>query len=123
MACNATEPNVVHARVDHLRLPCRWTITQAVVRRAQVRAAFDYFARNAELCLRGIVTLGWRDNARIDCRPAARLDDFVGGAWCKPITSPFPYVTPHIVQTATALRQGSDRGISLVAVPEHILPA
>ena len=54
---DAAESDVVHAGVDHLRLACRRTITQAIVGRAQVRAAFDNLARNSELRLRGIVTL------------------------------------------------------------------
>src|ERR1700739_3229147 len=78
LVCNAPEPDVVHTRIDHLRLPRRWTIAQAVVRRAQVRAAFDHLARNLELCLRGIVALVGRNDTRIDCWAAAGLDHFVG---------------------------------------------
>src|SRR5208282_3718766 len=122
MANNAAKPHVVHAGVDHLRLTRRWTITQAVVGSAEVRAAFDNLARNPELRLRGIVTLGGRGNARINGRAAAGFDDFVGVARDKPITRPFPYVTCHIVQTVTVRRKGSDGRRALVAVAEQVLP-
>src|SRR5271169_349840 len=122
VAGNAAEPDVVHAGVDHLRLPRRWTITQTVVGRAQVRAAFDHLARNSKLRLRGIVALGWRDNPRIDCRAAAGLDHFVSVAADKPITGPFPDVTRHVVQTVTVRRERSDWRGPLVAVVKQVLP-
>jgi hypothetical protein len=53
----APETDVSHARVDHLRLPRGRTIAEAVVGRAQVRAALDDFPRNAKLWLLRIVTL------------------------------------------------------------------
>src|SRR5580704_13971517 len=116
LACKAAEPDVVHTGIDHLRLARRWTISQAVVGGTQVRAAFDNFARNPELRLRPIVTLVWRGNARIDRGTTASFDHFIGVAPDEPITSPFPYVSCHVVQTVAVRRKGSDRGCSLVSV-------
>src|ERR1700676_2082180 len=97
IACNAAESDMVHAGVDHLRLPRCWAITQAVVGRAEVGAAFDHLAGNPDLRVRAVVTLVWRGNARSDWRAAAGLYYFVGGPLDKPVTSPFPYIPCHIV--------------------------
>lgn len=85
MAHNTAEPDVAHACVDHLWLPCRWTITKAVVGRAEVRTAFDHLPWNPELRLRCIVAFGGREDARIDSRAATGLDYFVGMVRDKPV--------------------------------------
>src|ERR1700676_4129853 len=122
IACNAAVSDVIHAGVDHLRLPRCWAITQAVIGRTEMRAAFDYFARNPELRLRGIVAFVWRNNPRIDCRTAAGLDHLVSVALDEPVTSPFPHVARHVIQTVAVRRERSDRGSPLIAVLEQVLP-
>ena len=77
---NTPEADMARRGINRLGNTCRRAITQAVVGRAQVRATFDNLARNPELRLSGIVTFGWRDDARIDCRATAGLDHFVGVA-------------------------------------------
>jgi uncharacterized membrane protein len=58
LACvsdDAAEPDVGHSGVDHLRLPRGGPIAVAVVRRAQMRAAFHHLAWNAKLRLVHVV--------------------------------------------------------------------
>src|SRR4051794_493692 len=113
---------MAHAGVDHLRLPCCWTIAQAIVRSAQVRTTFDDLARNSKLWLRSIVTSVGRYNARIDCQPTAALHDFVAKPRDEPIAGPFPYIPGHVIQTITVGRETPDGGRSLISVKQKVFP-
>src|SRR6266498_603766 len=95
---DATEADVAHARVDHLRLARRGTVAEAVVRGTEVRAALDHLARDAELRLVRVVALGLRDDARVDGRAAAGLDDLVGAGGDVPVAGPLPDVARHVVE-------------------------
>jgi hypothetical protein len=55
---DAAKSDVVHTCVDHLRLPRRGTIPQAIVGRAEMRASFDDLPGNPELQLSWIVAFG-----------------------------------------------------------------
>src|SRR4030095_10382929 len=87
---HAPKSDVTHAGVDHLRLPRRRSVAQAVVRRAQMGAALDHLARNAKLRLGRIVTFFGRHDARIDRRAAAWLDDLVRVPGNIPVRGPLP---------------------------------
>ena len=54
-----------HAAVDHLRLARSGTIAEAVVGGAEMRAALDHSAWDAELRQVRVVALLWRHDARI----------------------------------------------------------
>src|ERR1700732_1573918 len=69
---DAAEPDVARRRVDRLRMARGRAIAAAVIRRAQMRAAFDDLARNLDLRLAGVVAPILAPAARI-LRNAARL--------------------------------------------------
>src|SRR4051812_20034673 len=96
---DAPEAEVRHARVDHLRLPCRRPIAKAVVRRAQMRASLHDASWNRELWLAPIIARVRRGDARIRRRAAARLDDCIGVTRDEPIRGPLPDIARHVVQT------------------------
>ena len=73
-ADDAAEPEVRHRGVDHLRLARRRPVAQAVVGRAEVRAALDHPARDALAGLTGVVALVGRGDARVRRDAAGALD-------------------------------------------------
>src|SRR6266581_5288660 len=102
---DAAEADVRHAGVDHLRLARGGTVAEAVVRGAEVRAALDHLARDAELRLVRVVALGLRDDARVDGRAAAGLDDLVGAGGDVPVARPLPDVARHVVEPVAVRRE------------------
>src|ERR1700735_665484 len=77
-AQDASDTEMAHARVDHLWLAGRGTVTQTIVRSTQVGTTFDDSAGNAELGLPRVVALFKRTNARVHSGAAACLRDFIG---------------------------------------------
>src|SRR5215475_10704924 len=106
---HAAKSDMAHAGVDHLRLARRRPVTQAIIGGAQVRAALDHFAWNAELRLTRIVAFVRRDDAWIDCRSATGFDDLVGMTMDVPVARPFPHVAGHVVQPIAIGWKRTDR--------------
>src|SRR6266511_661844 len=119
---DTAESDVGHSGIDHLRLPRCWPVAQAVVGRAQMRAAFDDLAGNAKLRLARVVALLRRGYARVDRWATAGFDDLVGVAMDVPVASPFPHIAGHVVQPVIVRRERADWGGSLVTINEQILP-
>lgn len=71
VADDTSEADVAHARVDHLRPSCGWTVTHAVTICRQVRTALDHLARHPELGLPFI-------EAVLDCAASRIARDTAG---------------------------------------------
>ena len=91
--------------VHRLALPGRGTVAQAVVRRAEVRAALDHLAREAFA-----VPRRWR---------AAR---FLVLGRREPVARPLPDVAAHVVEPVAVRREAADRRGALEAVLLQVLP-
>ena len=76
-AHHAAEADVARGGVDRLGVARGGPVAAAIVRRAQMRAAFQHLAGNADFRLARIVALGLRPAARI-LRHAARLGASAG---------------------------------------------
>src|SRR6516162_526090 len=79
-------------------------VATAIVRRAQVRAAFDDLAGNFDLRLAGVVALLLPATARI-LRDAARLGRVRFVLRRPPIGGPFPDVADHVVDAVAVGRE------------------
>src|SRR5262245_37265648 len=111
---DAAEAEVAGRGVHVLRHARRGAVALAVVRRAQVRAAFHDFARDA-LALRGagIDAVFARAAARVGDRAAGLRDPAVV---LVPVDGPLPHVAGHVVEAVAVRRERADRRGPLVAV-------
>src|ERR1700757_2816033 len=101
-------------------MPRGRAIATAVVWRAEMRAAFQDFTRNADVGLTWI-------KARI-FRPAARICRNATGFRCvgfvlvrPPVYGPFPDIADHVVDAVTVGEKGGDGRGALVSVLAQIL--
>src|SRR5579872_5519960 len=65
-AKDAPEADMARRCIDGLRVTCRGAVAAAIIRRAEMRAAFEDLARNPDRRLAGIVTRFLFGAARID---------------------------------------------------------
>ena len=100
MACDATEADVAHARVDHLGTSRTRPVAPAVAVGAQERAAFDHLAGDRELWLVGV-------QAGLPGAAARVVGDTAG-------VGRVIRVAPQTVPTTT--RNARDKSVSLIAV-------
>src|SRR3954447_1983895 len=100
----AAEADVRRGRVDRLELAGGRAVAQAVVRRAQVRAALDHATRDV------LTRLG---------RRAARPCGTVPPAL---VARPFPHVARHVDQPVAVGLEGTGRRGAGVAVAQQVLP-
>src|SRR4029079_17018359 len=98
---------------------CR-PVTSAVVRRAQMRAAFDDLLWNFDVGCSGIEAVGLGAAARI-LRNAAGLCRIRLMLWRVPVGRPFPDVTDHVVHSVSVRREGGDRRSAFEAVGLGVL--
>ncbi len=86
---------MAHSRIGHLRLAGCGAISQAIVRRTEMRASFYDLSRHFDLRLAGIETLVGKHDTRIDIRCAAVLYLVRGLIQTRhvPIARPFPDVS------------------------------
>ena len=96
-------------------------VAEAVVRRAEVRAALDHAPRDVLAGLARVVALVGRGHARVG-RDAARARDLVGVARHVPVGRPLPDVPGHVVEAVAVRREAPDRRGPLVAVELQVLP-
>src|SRR5262245_48647333 len=87
--------------IDGLRVTCCGAVTSAIVRGAQMRAAFKNLARDADIRLTGIVAAGFGATARI-CRDATRLHDITLMLGRIPVV---PDVADHVVNAVDVRRE------------------
>ncbi len=107
--------------VGRLALPRRRPVAQAIVGRAEVRAALEHPARDVRVGLSGRVALLGGLDPRV-ARGAARLRYLVGVARREEVARPLPHVAGHVVQPVAVGGEGADRRRALVAVGQEVLP-
>src|SRR5882762_1056547 len=117
---DASEPNVTGGRIDRLRVSCGRPIAAAIVRRAQMRAAFQNFPWDAYLRQAGIEAFVLASAARI-LRNAARLRRVCFMSWRIPVGRPFPDIPDHVVDAVAVRRKGRDRRGAIEPVGAEIL--
>src|SRR6185503_13295133 len=106
--------------VDGLGVARRGPIAAAVVGGAEVRAALEHLARDADAGLAGVV-------ARL-LAPAARIARHAAWLGCVglvprgvPVGGPFPDVADHVVEAVAVGWEGRDRRRATVAVGDQVL--
>src|SRR6476661_10141468 len=106
--------------VDRLRMPRSRPVTSAVIRRAQMRAAFDDLPWNLYIGRSRVVTAGFAAAARVLWN-AASLRGIRLVLWRIPVCRPLPDVADHVVQTVAVRRECGDRRGTLEAVGIGVL--
>src|SRR5262245_37657788 len=104
---DAAKANVASRRVDRLGLARRWPVAQAVVGRAQVRAAFHHPA--------GGVSAGRSPHL-------AGLSGYFATGRCEAPLGPLPHIPDHVVEAIAVCGKGVDRRGAFVAVELEVLP-
>jgi hypothetical protein len=110
-----------HRRVDHLRLAGGGAVAEAVVRRAEMRAALDHPTWDVLAGLARVVARFGRGDARVG-RDAARAHDLVRMARDVPVGRPLPDVPGDVVEPVPVRREAAYRGRPLVPVELRVLP-
>src|SRR5437867_11920176 len=106
--------------IDRLRMARCRPVASAVVRRAQMRAAFDDLSWNFHIGRSGIVTVGLAAAARVLWN-AASLRSICLMLWRIPVGRPFPDVANHVVQPVPVGRECTNWRCALEAVGIGIL--
>src|SRR5882672_9564845 len=106
--------------VDRLGMARSRTIAAAIVRGAQVRAAFKHLAWNLDIRLTRVVARGLGSAARI-FRNATRLRRICFMPLRIPVGRPFPDISDHVVDAVAVRREGRDWRCALEAVGAEIL--
>src|SRR5882757_239628 len=117
---DASKAKMTGGSIDRLRMPRCRPVASAVVRRAQMRAAFDDLPWNPHVGRSGIITVGLAAAARV-LRDAASLHGICLMLWRIPVGRPFPDVADHVVEAIAILRECGDRRRALKAVRIGVL--
>src|SRR5262245_42491875 len=104
---DAAKTNVASRRVDRLGLARRRPVAQAVVGRAEVRAAFHHPASGASPAL---------------ARHTAGFSGYFAAVRGEATRGPLPHIADHVVEAIAVCGKGVDRRGALVAVELEILP-
>jgi hypothetical protein len=99
---DAAKTEMARRGIDRLRHARSRSIAPAIIRRAKIRPALHYFARDSYRRRGRIVTLVALAAHRVEAR-AARMGSFT--VLLVPVRSPFPNIAGHIIQTVIAGRQ------------------
>src|SRR5215470_10864004 len=117
---DAAKADVARGSVDGLGVTCRWPVAAAIIWRAQVRAALQHLAWDADVRLAFIVTALLGRTVRI-FRKAT-------GAWRRglvtraiPVGGPLPHVSDHVVESIAVGRIRGNRRGACVAVRTRVL--
>src|SRR5438046_2252601 len=94
--------------IDRLRMSRCRPVSSAVVRRAQMRAAFDDLPWNFYVGRSWVVAVGLAPTARV-LRDAAGLWRIGFMPWRVPVGGPFPDVADHVVQPVAVWRECANR--------------
>src|SRR5215472_9720692 len=117
---NAAEADMARRGVHRLRMTCCRAVTTAVIRRAQMRAALQHFARNPYFGLARVIARILAAAARVD-RDAAGLLGIGLVSGRIPVGRPFPDIADHVVDAVAVWRECGDRRGALVTVEFQIL--
>src|SRR5882762_3943547 len=90
--------------VDRLRVSRGRPVTSAIVRRAQMRTAFDDLPWDFHICRSGVEAVGLAAATRI-LRNAAGFCRIRLVFWRIPVGGPFPDVADHVVQPVGVWRE------------------
>src|SRR5262245_18712318 len=104
---DAAKANVASRRVDRLGLARRWPVAQAVVGRAQVRAAFHHPASG--------VSAG-------RARHTAGLSGYFATVRGEATRGPLPHIPDHVVEAIAVRGKRIDRRGALVSIELEVLP-
>src|SRR5580658_2523019 len=102
-AHDAAESDVARGSVDRLGVAGGGLVAAAIIRRAQMRAALEHLAGDADLRLAWVVALGLRPAARI-LRHAARFSRLRRMARGPEIRRPLPDIADHVVDAVAVGR-------------------
>src|SRR5688500_16308363 len=119
---DASEADVAHPGVDHLRPASAGAIAHAVAAGTEVGAALDHLAGHSELRLPPVVA-GVDGAASRITRNAAGSVDFARMAIGVPVGGPIPDIAGHVVQPVAVRREGSDwsrRAVASIRSPREI---
>src|SRR6478609_938536 len=94
--------------VDGLRMARSRPVASAVIRRAQMRAAFDDLLWNLHIGRSGVVAVVLTPAARV-LRNAAGLRRIRPMLWRIPVGRPFPDVADHVVEAIPIRRECGNR--------------
>ena len=106
--------------VDRLGMARCRPVASAVVRRAQMRAAFDDLSWNFHIACSGVEAVGLATAARI-LRNAAGLRRIRLMLWRIPVGGPFPDVSDQVVQPISIWRELTDWRSALEPIRIDIL--
>jgi hypothetical protein len=95
---------MTHRCVDHLRLPSRWSVPVAVLGRAEMRPALDYFSRDNNLWLAWVKAAFSGATAWFDWA-ATRVRGVIVPTRRIPVISPLPHVSRHVKKLETVGRK------------------
>src|SRR6516162_4115244 len=117
---DAAEADVAGGGVDGLGVARRRTIAATVVRGAQMRAALQYLAWNADVRLAAVVTTVLRRAARIlgGAAGSGRGDLMTRGV---PVSGPLPDVADHVVESVAVRWIRHDGRCARVTVGPRVL--
>ena len=107
-------------RIHRFRMARGRAVAAAVVRRAQMRAAFDDFAGDLDLRLAGVVAVFFAAAARI-FRNAARFRRVGLVLLRKPVGRPFPDIADHVVHAIAIGRKRRHRRRAVKTVLAAVL--
>jgi hypothetical protein len=116
---NAAKAYMAGGRIDRFRVARSRAIAAAVIRRAQMRAAFDDLAGNFDLRLPRVVALPLLSAARI-LRNATGLRRFAFVFCRPPIGGPFPDIADYVVEPVAVRRERHDGRCAPAAVGREI---
>src|ERR1700729_4181148 len=121
-ACSDDTPEseVARRRIHRFRMARGRAVAAAVIRRAQMRAAFDDLAGDFDLRLAGVVALRLAAAARI-FRNAACFRRVGLVLLRKPVGGPLPDIADHVVDAVAVGRKRGHRRGAVEAVAAKIL--
>ena len=117
---DASKSDVAGRRIDRLRMACGRPVATAIIRRAQMRAAFQNFPGNSDLRLTGIEARLLATAARI-LGNAARLRRVRFMLLRVPVGRPLPDVSDHVVNAIAVRRKSRNRRGAIKTIGAEIL--
>src|SRR5277367_1423279 len=117
---DAPKADMTGRGIDRLGMACRRSIASAVVGRAEMGAAFQYLARDADGGLARVVARFHRAAARI-LRHTAGLAGIAFVPRRIPVGRPLPDIADHVVDAIGVGREGADRRGARPAIGSQIL--
>src|SRR5206468_12889868 len=117
---DASKAKMTRGSIDRLGVARCRPVASAVVRRAQMRAAFDDLSWNFHIGGSGVVAVGLAAAARV-LRNAARLHGIRLMLRRIPVGGPLPDIADHVVQPVAVWRECTDRRGALETIGIGVL--